>query len=295
VDNNLKILGGLNSQLDAVTWQLNRAQQDKSYDESVLAQQLAAWKSYRNSNSESIEQQLAALKTQLVTLQDRYTEDHPDVIKLKSDIAELEAKQKQMSPSDPKTGAADANGKAEPPEILQLRQEIAQNEGFIAKATREQKQLGQMISVYQSRLTLSPKVQEEYKQLTRDNETAYKIYDSLLLKKSDSEIQTGLEYRQQGEQMRLLDAASLPVSPGFPVRWKFAVYGLGAGLAFGIAIAIWLELRHRAMRIEGELPARLERPMLTPIPMASPVPIEGQSGFRGRLKALLGQKRTAGL
>jgi hypothetical protein len=39
----------------------------------------------------------------------------------------------------------------------------------------------------------------------------------------------------------------------------------------------------------------LERPMLAPIPIASPPPIEGQSGFRGRLKALLGQKRTAGL
>jgi uncharacterized protein involved in exopolysaccharide biosynthesis len=297
VDSNLKVLGGLNSQLDAVTWQLNRAQQDKSYAESVLAQQLAAWKSYRNSqSSDSIEQQLAALKTQLVTLQTRYTDDHPDVIKLKSDIAELEAKQKDMSPpSDLKTGAADANGKAEPPEILQLRQEIDQNEGFIAKATREQKQLGQMISTYQSRLTLSPKVEEEFKQLTRDNETAYKIYDSLLLKKSESEIQTGLEYRQQGEQMQLLDAASLPVYPGFPVRWKFAAYGLGAGLAFGIAIAIWLELRRRATRNEGDNLAKLERPMLTPILMASPVPIEGQSGFRGRLKALLGQKRTAGL
>jgi polysaccharide chain length determinant protein (PEP-CTERM system associated) len=297
VDNNLKILGGLNSQLDAVTWQLNRAQQDKSYDESVLAQQLAAWKSYRNSqSSDSIEQQLAALKAQLITLQARYTDDHPDVIKLKSDIAELEAKQKEMSPpSGQKTGAADATGKAEPPEILQLRQEIDQNEGFIAKATRGQKQLGQMISIYQSRLTLSPKVEEDYKQLTRDNETAYKIYDSLLLKKSESEIQTGLEYRQQGEQMRLLDAASLPGSPGFPVRWKFAACGLVAGLAFGIGIAISLELRHRAIRNDEDVLARLERPMLTPIPIASPVPIEGQSGFRGRLKALLGQKRTAGL
>ncbi len=297
VDNNLKILGGLNSQLDAVTWQLNRAQQDKSYAESVLAQQLAAWKSYRNSqNSESIEQQLAALKTQLITLQTRYTDDHPDVIKLKGDIADLEAKQKEISSSsDQKTADDNANGKAEPPEILQLRQEIDQNESFIAKATREQKQLGQMISAYQTRLTLNPKVEEEYKQLTRDNETAYKIYDSLLLKKSDSEIQTGLEYREQGERMRLLDAATLPGSQSFPVRWKFAAYGLGAGLAFGIAIAIWLELRHRAMPNEEELPARLERPMLTPIPMSSPVPIEGQSGFRGRLKALLGQKRTAGL
>jgi hypothetical protein len=50
-DNNLKILMGLNSQLDANTQTLNRAQQDKAYTESLLAQQLAAWKS-----SESAEQ-----------------------------------------------------------------------------------------------------------------------------------------------------------------------------------------------------------------------------------------------
>src|SRR6266567_4276637 len=41
-ENNLKILMGLNSQLDANTQSLNRAQQDKSYTESLLAQQLAA-------------------------------------------------------------------------------------------------------------------------------------------------------------------------------------------------------------------------------------------------------------
>ena len=44
-DNNLKILMGLNSQLDANTQTLSRAQQDKAYTESLLAQQIAAWKS----------------------------------------------------------------------------------------------------------------------------------------------------------------------------------------------------------------------------------------------------------
>ena len=46
-DNNLKILMGLNSQLDANTQSLSRAQQDKAYTESLLAQQVAAWKNSR--------------------------------------------------------------------------------------------------------------------------------------------------------------------------------------------------------------------------------------------------------
>ncbi len=41
---NLNILAGLNSQLDAVTQSLGRAEQDKAFAESMLSQQIAAWK-----------------------------------------------------------------------------------------------------------------------------------------------------------------------------------------------------------------------------------------------------------
>ena len=61
-DNNLKILMGLNSQLDANTQTLNRAQQDKTYTESLLAQQLAAWKAAQSSsNPQTLQQQLRAV------------------------------------------------------------------------------------------------------------------------------------------------------------------------------------------------------------------------------------------
>jgi len=41
VDNNMRMLMSLNTQLDATTQTLARAQQDKTYTESILAQQLA--------------------------------------------------------------------------------------------------------------------------------------------------------------------------------------------------------------------------------------------------------------
>src|ERR1022692_1797575 len=92
-DNNMRILMSLNSQLDASTQTLSRAQQDKAYTESMLAQQSAAWKSSQSStNPQTLEQQLNQLQAQLMTLQARYTEDHPDVIKTKADIAEVQKK-----------------------------------------------------------------------------------------------------------------------------------------------------------------------------------------------------------
>jgi uncharacterized protein involved in exopolysaccharide biosynthesis len=73
-ENNLKILMGLNSQLEANTQTLNRAQQDKSYTESLLAQQLSAWKSAQSSNNpQTLEKQLSDLQSQLLQLEGKYT------------------------------------------------------------------------------------------------------------------------------------------------------------------------------------------------------------------------------
>lgn len=289
--NNLKILEGLNSELDANTQALNRAQQDKSYTQSVLDQQLAAWRSSQTSlTAETIGQRLVTLKTQLIALQARYTNDYPGVIKMKKDIAALEAKQKEMNASaTPDESSDNTQSKAEPPGILQLRQQIHQSENVISRATAEEKRLQTLIQTYQGRLTLSPNVAEQYAQLTRDNEVAHKVYDNLLLNKSESEEQTDLEHRQQGEQMRLLDPATLPDAPIFPIRWKFAGGGFGAGLAAAFAFAFLVEIRDKGIRDERDVSAALELPMLAlmhwvPSRAANP----GTEGG-GRFRTLFGQ------
>ncbi len=267
-ENNLKVLGALNSQLDANTQTVNRAQQDKSYTESMLAQQLAAWKSAQGSNNpQSLETQLNSLQTQLLSLQARYTEDHPDVIKTKSDIAEV--KKKLVEVNDAAAKGPDANAKAsitEPAEIRQLRLQIHQYESVLGQATREQKRLGDQIRLYQGRVAISPGVEEKYKQLTRDYDTAQKFYTDLLAKKSTSEMATDMERRQQGEQMHLLNAANLPESPSFPNRLLFAAGGLGTGLVIGMGLALWLEMRDKSIRNEADVVASLQMPVLVSLP-----------------------------
>src|ERR1700741_2925501 len=76
---NLNLLHGLTSQLDASTQALARAQQDKTFTESLLSQQVAAWQaSQTGRNPETLEQQLIALQARLATLQSSYTDDYPD-------------------------------------------------------------------------------------------------------------------------------------------------------------------------------------------------------------------------
>src|ERR1700694_107042 len=119
-DNNMRILMSLNSQLDATTQTLGRAQQDKAYTESMLAQQTAAWRSSQSStNPQTLEQQLTTLQGQLMQLQARYPDDHPDVIKTKADIAEVQKKLKEVNAAAAAasaTASSDKASAAEPPE-----------------------------------------------------------------------------------------------------------------------------------------------------------------------------------
>src|SRR3981081_4540187 len=139
-ENNLKILMGLNSQLESNTQTLNRAQQDKAYTESMLAQQLAAWRSAQSStNPQTLEKQLSDLQSQLLQLQGRYTEDHPDVIKTKADIGEVKKKLAEINTASAQAGETvnDKASASEPPEIRQLRLQVHQYGDMITQATHD--------------------------------------------------------------------------------------------------------------------------------------------------------------
>jgi protein tyrosine kinase modulator len=301
-DNNLKILMGLNSQLDANTQTLSRAQQDKAYTESLLAQQITAWKSSQsNSNPQNLQQQLAQLQTQLIDLQARYTADHPDVIKTQADITEVKKKLDEINSASGKAttnSTPDKESASDPPEIRQLRLQVHQYEDLIAQATRDQKKLQQQISVYEGRVALSPAIEEQYKQLARDYDNTQKVYQDLLADKSKSDLTLRMEQQQEGEQMRLLNAADLPDLPSFPNRLFFAGAGLGAGLGLGLGLALLLEFRDRSIRTPADAEAALELPMLVAVPWVGETTSangNGKGHFWKRNKAPAAGKETAKL
>jgi polysaccharide chain length determinant protein (PEP-CTERM system associated) len=268
-DNNLKILMGLNSQLDANTQTLNRAQQDKSYTETLLAQQLTAWKNSQSTNNPAtLQQQLSQLQAQLIDLQARYTDDHPDVIKTKADVAEVKKKLDEINNPADKTAstAADKESASEPTEIRQIRLQLHQYEDLISQATRDQKKLQEEIAVYQGRVSLSPAVEEQYKQLARDYDNTQKVYQDLLANRSKTDIALRMEQQQQGEQMHLINPANLPDLPSFPNRLFFAGGGLGAGLVLGFVLAMFLELGDTSIRNQADAEAALDLPMLVAVP-----------------------------
>jgi protein tyrosine kinase modulator len=260
---NLSILSGMNSQLEANTQALSRAQQDKAFNESLLSQQEANWKVSRTGQDpETAEQQLSALQDQLTSLQARYTSEHPDIIKLKSQIEELKKRNAEAPKDD--TPANDATHMAvrEPKYIQQLRAKLQQEDIIIADLTRRQGQIQAAIGQLQSRVQASPVIEQKLKDVTRNYQTAQDFYNDLLKKSQNAGVAGDLESQRESEQFRVYDPPSLPDKPSFPKKLNFAGGGLGGGLALGLGILFLISISDKSMHTEHDVELALKLPVL---------------------------------
>ena len=281
---NLGLLTGMNSQLDAITQAVNRAQQDKVMNESLLSSQLATWKAVKGGDTptETLDQQLSTLQDQLSALQSRYTADHPDVIKTKNQIEQL----KRRMAEAPKGGSAPANAQAtgiEPPAIQQLRARIRQDDLGVADLVKRQGQIQNQISVLQGQIQSTPAVEQQFKELTRNYQSALEFYNDLLKKHDQAAISSDLNRQQQGEHFNVLDPASLPMTPSFPKKTLFAGAGLGGGLALGLAILYLLAALDSSMHTERDVELCMKLPVLAMVPNVAP---SGRGPTKGAGKGL---------
>jgi len=259
--------------------QIAQAQQQKTYLDGMLARQMAEMKS---TNVEGgigapvdLEKKRNELQAQLLDLQTKYTADHPDVIKTKSLLAQLDKKIASATAAGNDASTSTTKDLAsEPREITQTRLAIRQNEEIIKAKTQQQDQIQKEIRVFQGRVSASPLVEEQFKVLTRDYQSAQVFYEDLLKKQRESEMATDLERKQQGEQFRVLDPPSLPEKPTFPNRLNFALGGLAGGLCLGGGLVFLLELKDQSFRTEPDVIAMLKLPVLVSIPRIESADVE---------------------
>jgi polysaccharide chain length determinant protein (PEP-CTERM system associated) len=276
---NLGVLASLNSQLEANSQALNRAQQDRAFGESLLEQQQANWKAAQTGqNPETMEDQLRIAQDQLTALEGLYTAKHPDVIKKRSQVEELKKRIGQapeiVNPSKEKKPAV------EPAQIQQLRANLREQDLNIADLTKRQGQIQDQIRVLQGRVQASPMVEQQLKEFMRNYQSAADFYNELLKNREHSAMATSLAHQQEGEQFRVLDPPSLPASPSFPKRINFIVEGLGAGSMLAIVILYILMAMDTSLYTEKDVETCLKVPVLVGIPMLEVPAADNSSAFQ---------------
>jgi polysaccharide chain length determinant protein (PEP-CTERM system associated) len=209
---------------------------------------------------------LAQMKEKLANLQSTYTERHPDVVRLKGQIAKLEADLGSapggVSSSGGSATAVQPVAGADPALVSQR----VQLGGVIRSIEIEIGRIQEQIAEYQRRIEATPKREQELLTLRRDYENIQESYNSLLDRKLEAEIAVNMEKKQKGEQFRIIDPARLPERPVSPDMRKLFLLAVAAGLGIGLGLIYFLEMMDTSLKRPDDFENNLGIPVLATVP-----------------------------
>jgi succinoglycan biosynthesis transport protein ExoP len=237
VEVNLAALERLNTQL-----RLNSEYQIRAIERRERLQQQLAESEMQTSvglpsQAPSPAAQLVKLEQELVGLRRKFSDRHPNVIRLRAELDELKATVAGSSGAD----AAAADLPATPPSVSFTKQALGQSDKEIATLRSEETFLRQVIAGYESRIENAPKRHEELERLSRDFNTSRERYEVLLKRYEEAQLADNLEQGRGVEQFRILDSALPPRRPSAPNRMWLLIRGLAASLAFAFAAIVAAE------------------------------------------------------
>lgn len=216
--------------------------------------------------------QLAAARAALARMELRLTPEHPDIIRTKRLIADLEKEVAEEAaeaaaggtPALPPALTREAQERRE--RLSEMRAELESLGRQISFKQSEEQRLRDRVADYQGRIEAVPGIESEWLVLTRDYDTLQEAYKDLLTKSESSRVAADLERRQIGEQFRVLDPARVPVTPVGRVRLKTNAIGAALGLFIGLGLVALVEVRDTSFRTEAEVLDVLVLPVLALVP-----------------------------
>ena len=225
--------------------------------------------------------QIASLQAQIDVLSLSYTDDYPDIVRLRQQIEDIKIsaaeRLQRASERGPETAAFSVGGQAYSgaanlsPVYQQIRSDMARAAAEADALQSRLRQIEVLINNEIARSETSAQVERTLNELTRDYEINKEIYEGLLKKQESARITMTLGNEQQGVLYRIQQKANFPVRPN-GLRFVHIVF-LGLVLASVLPfvyLIVFLKLDPR-IRTGSAITDLLELPLLTVVPhMRSP-------------------------
>jgi polysaccharide chain length determinant protein (PEP-CTERM system associated) len=220
---------------------------------------------------QSLEVQLNHGRNLLNELKSKYTGKHPDILRAERYIADLEEKIEEAktyydaktSMKGRETAISDSPLVAS---VQEMESQLVVTELEMKRLKEEDSKIKGRIAEVQARVENTPIREIAMANLTRDYESAKETYQSLLKKSQEAQQAENLERRQKGEQFKVIDPARIPEKPMQGVVFKIFLFGLVAGMGFGLGMAFLREQMDRSFRDAEDLEATMEFKVLANIP-----------------------------
>lgn len=194
-----------------------------------------------------------SLKSDLAMLESRgYGSRHPDVVRLRTEIATLERDRqdnlvRQRESGETKTAVAPAAAPTTPSTPAATgapsarRRQAAAVDAEMAKLKGDEAGLREQISNIEKRLASTPEREADFDRIKRDYSATKDLYDSLLKRFDEAQLGESMENDRQGERFRLLETAVPPSGPVAPDRPRLILIGLMLAAIAAVLAALFAE------------------------------------------------------
>jgi uncharacterized protein involved in exopolysaccharide biosynthesis len=249
---------------------------------------------------------LKALESELRAKGALYSDQHPDVVRLRREIAGLkqllgvatdtEAQARQLKLEQDRLAQLRQTYAADHPQVAQQQRVVdalasqkpatmtssdvrADNPAYVLldtqlKATDAEMKvlntriadLQQKIGRFETNLSKAPDVEQKYSELTRDLQTTTAKYQEITAKQMQASLAQNLETERKGERFNLIEPPIRPEQPQSPNRVAIILIGCLLAIVVGAACVAVVEMLDEGIRGEADLTALLGTSPLATIP-----------------------------
>lgn len=218
---------------------------------------------YRDTTTSDTARQLEDARAELARAKEKYSADHPDVVRLTHLVGELEA---ELAARPPAGNAQVVQASADNPAYIQVKGQLDAVAAEKQSAEAKRDELKAKLEDYDRRLAQAPAVEQEYRELARELETAQRKYEELRAKQGEVQISEQLETERKGERFTMIEPPLPPEKPISPNRILILAAGLILSLGAGFGAVYAKDSTDPSVRGFNEVRELLQVPPLAAIP-----------------------------
>jgi len=199
------------------------------------------------------DERLQDLRHKLDDLRLRYTDSHPDVKALRSEIAQLQAEGVGSSGGSGKSAGGVTKGEIANPVYQQIKVKVVDAEAVVAAAQRRLDETQADLARIEAVAKSAPGVLAQSQDLDRDYSVLKKNHQELVARREATEIAHAADTKTEKIQFRIVDPPQVPILPAAPNRPMFLSVVLFFGIAAGFAVPMVLTQIDRSFATIGQL------------------------------------------
>jgi polysaccharide chain length determinant protein (PEP-CTERM system associated) len=235
-----------------------------------------------------------AIKKEIERLRVFYTDNHPDIQRLKRHLLKAEAQKAERESRLRAQGKTESEIKdsaaLEVASLVETRDRmgraLAEHKARVKEYREQRDQLTKDIQLTQQRIQNGPIVAKDLEELTRGYDVLKDAFESMHAKWLDANMAANLERTQRGEQFEVVDPAQKPDEPYRPSIKRAIPVSFVMALALAVGIAFGLNFLDNSFTSVEQMERLTELPVLVVVPPLT-TPAERSKKKRNNMLLLL--------